>query len=546
MAAPSYTTDLVTIATGDLVVDSGTWDESTDAGWDTGGSMVDDQNLFYNNSECVSAQMTKDSNGSGATGPATIMYVHGSSFTIPTDGAVLLHHLWAAPPALNTLANGGVKILLGNGLGVFSAWNCSGNDFKPAPRGGWANYALNPAVGAADDVVGGGASSPYTTVGGAVGALQQARGNPHACNAVRYGRCKSLFLDGEIANPATFNGYALIDNATTNRWNLIDPLGGGAYDWQGLMSIGQVATLVYFEDSDVNINVLNTINVTSAFNRIEIHTATSTVIWTTINIKALGTVSKGEFEMIDNATVTFTSCSFTNMSTFIFLSNATLTRTKFKGCDQITHGGANFNICVFEGYEGTAGTAYLLYATANDTDGLLDNSSFTKGTAATHAIEFDATNTPLEITLRGIDFTGYNAVNGNNDSALYFPSTTKDYIVNLVGCTGDISYRVGTGGTVTIVNDPVTLTFNIEDEDGVAIQFARINIVRSDTKVELYQIETNASGVATQSHIYGGDLAIEGWVRQKDLVGDDYHPKDFSGTITNTGFLITIKLIKMI
>ena len=76
MAAPSYTTDLTTIATGDLNVDAGTWDESTDAGWDTGGAMVDDENLYYNNSECVSAQMTKNSNGTGAAGPATIMYEH--------------------------------------------------------------------------------------------------------------------------------------------------------------------------------------------------------------------------------------------------------------------------------------------------------------------------------------------------------------------------------------------------------------------------------------------------------------------------------------
>jgi hypothetical protein len=58
----------------------------------------------------------------------------------------------------------------------------------------------------------------------------------------------------------------------------------------------------------------------------------------------------------------------------------------------------------------------MTYAETVDPDGELDNCSFTKGTAATHAIEFDATNTPTTITLRGIDFSGYNAANGNNDS----------------------------------------------------------------------------------------------------------------------------------
>ena len=110
----------------------------------------------------------------------------------------------------------------------------------------------------------------------------------------------------------------------------------------------------------------------------------------------------------------------------------------------------------------------------------------------------------------------------------------------------DISYKVGTGGSVTIVADPVILSFTIQDENGVGLDNARINIVNGTTKAELYQIETNSSGIATQSHVYSGDLGIEGWVRQMDITGDDYHPKDFSGEITITGFSITIKLIKII
>ena len=462
MAAASYTTDLTTIATGDVNVDTGSWGESSDAGWDTGGAMVDDQNLYYNNSECVSAQLTKDSNGTGASGPATIMYVHGSTWVIPTDGAVLLHHLWAAPPALNTLANGGVKILLGNGLGVFSAWNCSGSDFKPAPKGGWTNYALNPAVGTADDVVGGGASSPYTTVGGAVGALAQARGNPHACNAVRYGRCTSIYTLGDLGNGyATFLGFGLIDSIITNKWNLLDPIDGG-YSHQGLMSLGLTATVVDFRDSNRNISIANTINVTAGFNAIEIHNASSNVEWIAINISALGTVSKGTFEMIDNATVNIDTCVFTDMSTFIFLSNAVLIATTFRRCDQITHGGADFEGCTFDSYEGTVDTAYLLYNVAVDPNGELDNCKFIKGTAATHAIEFGSTS-PATMTLTGCDFSGYNAVDGNNDSALYFPDTGADvaWTVNLSGCTGDITYKkVRAGDTVTLVADQITHTLS--------------------------------------------------------------------------------------
>ena len=212
MAVASYTTDLTTIATGDLVNDAGTWDESTDAGWDTAGSMVDDQNLYYNNTECVSAQYTKDGTGTGAAGPGTIMYLHPTTFTVPLDGAVLIHHLWAAPPALNLLVpptgEAGITMLLGNSLGDCDIWYMSGSDFAPAPRGGWANYAINPTV-TRDTLIGTGATSPYNTVGIGVAALAQARGNPQACNAIRYGRCESIFTDGDLANGyATFLGYS--------------------------------------------------------------------------------------------------------------------------------------------------------------------------------------------------------------------------------------------------------------------------------------------------------------------------------------------------
>jgi hypothetical protein len=35
--------------------------------------------------------------------------------------------------------------------------------------------------------------------------------------------------------------------------------------------------------------------------------------------------------------------------------------------------------------------------------------------------------------------------------------------VNLVGCTGNISYRVGTGGSVSLVSDPVTVGVTVYD-----------------------------------------------------------------------------------
>ena len=111
MAAPNYATDLTTQLQGNEATE--TWDESSNAAYDDGGSMVDDGNLYYINSECVSAQFTK-------AGIGSIIGALGATITVPTDGAILMHHLWAAPPALATLANGGTMMLIGDGLGAVS------------------------------------------------------------------------------------------------------------------------------------------------------------------------------------------------------------------------------------------------------------------------------------------------------------------------------------------------------------------------------------------------------------------------------------------
>ena len=65
------------------------------------------------------------------------------------------------------------------------------------------------------------------------------------------------------------------------------------------------------------------------------------------------------------------------------------------------------------------------------------------------------------MTLTGIDFSGYNAVDQNTDSALYFPDTGSDvtWTVNLSGCSGDITYyKARSGDTVSIVADQVSHT----------------------------------------------------------------------------------------
>ena len=476
MAVPSYTTDLTTVATGDLNVDAGTWDESSDAGWDTAGAMVDDQNLYYNNTECVSAQYTKDGSGSGTAGPGTIFYVHTAAFTIPADGAALIHHLWAAPPALNSIDNAtsaGINICAGSSLGDFYAWKASGSDFAPSPRGGWANYAINPAIGSPDHTVGT-APTTYSMIGVAVSATAQARGNPQACNAVRYGRCESIFTGGETANYATFDGYGAVDDSPTNRWNLLEPVGTSGFVQQGLMSLGTTGTVVDFRDSNKSISIKNTINVTAAFNAIEINNAASNVEWTAVSISALGTVSKGTFEVVANATVTLDACTFTDMNTFAFLSNSTILASIFRRCGLVTQGAATITGCTFDDATGTVALSVDVLGSVTDCQFNSDGTG--------HAVDLGSIAATTSVNWDNTE-SGYAATNGStgNETILVNVASGQTLTINVASGASTPTIKNDGTGTVVVSAGTATLTVTCKDQlTGAAIQGVAVTVRAKD------------------------------------------------------------------
>jgi len=481
MAAPSYTTDLTTLAIGSISVDAGTWDESSDAAWDDEGSMVDDGNLFYNGSKCVSAQFTKD-------GVGTIMYEHTSSITVPTDGAVLIHHLWAAPPALATLANGGVRVMVGNGFGDFYAWNASGNDAPPAPRGGWANYAINPAIASPGYTVGSPAT-PYDTFGIAVSATAQARGNPNACNAIRYGRCTSIYEFGDGGGYATFAGYAAIDNASSNRWNLLDPVKGG-YEHQGLMSLGTATNAVDFRDANVSISIADTINVTAPFNKIEVHNASSNIELAAISISALGTTSKGSFAAVDNATIAKNSCTFTDMDTFTYQSNSTIISTIHRRCGLITQGGATMTSGTVDKPSGSVG---LL---ASNLNAVTKYSFVSDGSG--HAVDLGTVSSNTSVTWDNSD-NGYTAASSGNETIVVSVDNGITLTINVAdGASTPSVYNTGTG-TVNVVSGLVNFSFSVVDENGTAMTGYEWRLYDDQSVSGEYGVELDGEEVATSS-----------------------------------------------
>lgn len=464
----TYGTDLVVLATGSDA-ESGTWTEFT--GWTSGGTPGSETENFIQNTQSFSQSL-----GNAVTGKSICFDAASDiSASIPSGDVVLMWAFFGAGTNLYTYASGGHRFGIGASVTNFDMWSISGDDRQPNPYGGWFNVAVDPTV-TADYTGGSGSGGAWRYFGSLIGdttlglRVKIAKGNPHAVDAMRMGR-------GEIyctGTGATFTLMAADNDAIANRWGLLRDTGGGTFLWKGLMSLGQSGTSATFSDSNKTIVIDDTAKVTATFNKIEIRHASSSITWTNITITARGTVSPGQFEMIENAaTVALTGCSFNNMDTFIFLSNAVVTACNFIGCGIITTGNNDMATSIISGFEGTVDTSALIWNDAADPNGKLDDMIFTKGTAATHAIEFGLSS-PTTITINNIVFNSYGA-DATTSAAIYFARTTGTVTVNY---SGTVPTFKTAGATIDLVAT-VDVDVHVEDADQTDIQYAQVYISKN-------------------------------------------------------------------
>jgi len=475
MTAPLYETDLGTF---NLAENSGTVEELTGTTvlYNTGGTPINnDTDDIIQGSYHASAAAKQ---AAGAV--ASIAFDYGSGVTIPTDGAFLVWHKFDAGGLLDFYTNGGVRICVGSSLTAFKAWKIAGKDVTPFPYGGWKNYAVNPTISA--DYTEGSPSATLQHVGMAImlTAAGPSKGNPHKVDAVRFGRCEARIRYGAEADGyATFGGYAAVNDANDgtsgyNRWGLIQAVAGG-YLWKGLMTLGYT-NAVDFRDQNTNIFIDDTRKVTAGFNKIDIRQASSRVDWTGINFICTNpatTASKGSLEVVDDADVNITSCSFVDMDTLIFLGNSTILTSIFRRCGLITQNGAVFNGCTFDQPSGAVG---LLSDDLND----IDNTTFVSdGTG--HAIELTSAHAGTSKTLTNVYFSGYGA-DGTANAAIY---NNSGGAVTITISGGDSPTVLnGSGASTTIVTSARTIKVIAQKADGTKVYQAGV----------LLRVSADASG----------------------------------------------------
>ena len=512
MAVATYGTDLQTVNLAEATTD---WSEMT--GRTSGGAPTQEDRAYLQGSYAIS-----QSTGVATARTAGLQYDYLSNIGWTSGFVFLVWQYWQAPKAIGTWADGGMRLAVGSSAGNVKLWNTQGNDYGRSPYGGWANVAVDPTY-AYDEIIGTPVDGNYRIFCSAPYLLLAvSKGNPHCVDAIRYGRGQLKVEYGEAANYGTFAGMATANDADAARWGLFS-YQLGSYLWKGLISLGTIDNAVDFRDTNRNIVIDDTPRTYVAFNKIEIRQGTSKVYWTNIAFTALGTLSKGQFAMIDNADVQLNSCQFTDMNTFTFLSNAQVISCIWLRCNTITAPGILLTNSKVLTPTVAADTSAIVWDVNVNLDGKIDGMTFSKGTNAHHAIELGL-NSPTTMTLRGITFTGFNAANAQNDSVLHIKRTTGTVTISCVGCTGTVTYK-SAGATVSI-SQGVELSVHVQDAISMAsISGAAVMIKAAAGGPKPYQASvsiTRVGSTATVTHTAHG-LATNDYVIIEGCTQGEYN-----------------------
>ena len=469
------------------------------------------------------------------------------SWTASSNWAFLVWQKFDAGTDIDTWANGGMRIGIGSSAGNMDFFNALGSNFGAYPSGGWQNTAIDPEV--TPDATEGTPTGAYQIIGSMPNMLAKiTKGSPHVVDAIRYGRC-----DIEVIGTAgTFTELAAWDNTATRRLGLFYPQ-AGSFLYKGLLSLGTTAASLAFSDANKSIRIDDTPRVLAGFNKIEINNSGSSITWNTINIAGVQTsitgsapVSKGDFEVVDNATVSLISCTFVDMGTFTFNDGTnpnTITDCIFRRCETITQGGATFDGCLI-----TQSTSSIAM-TVDDLAVITDCNFVSDGTG--HAIDLGTIAATQTLNWNN-DASGYAATDGStgNETLLVNVASGQTLTINVgSGYSTPTVYNTGTG-TVNVVSGQVTLTVTVKDiNTGFVIQGARVYVVAdsggalAQGTVIIDKDLTDVNGQVSDTRSYSGNQPITGVVRYSTNT-PFYKTAPVSGTISSaSGLNITVQMI---
>jgi len=537
-------------------------DAENNTGWDA--TYPDFQGFQREDTTCLGGQ--------ASAGPADVYYnltsVDLSGSTI--HGWILL---WNNP---DTLANGGFGIQVGDGTNR-AGFPTAGSDrsafAKNAVGWGLANLSVPDKDDAAAINLAGITASiddtAITQIGYYLNATGKALGNTenafwdilwyysHAGYAIE-------ITAGTSGSPATFNDLADWDASTaaSRAVGVLFEMAANVFEQYAPIQIGDDGTgSSYFSSSNQEVIFADILNINN--HKLAVvgnSTGTNEAYFTTVTFRNTsaevtptltfngGNINNLEFDgcIFLDITPTFSSaadatghsvsgcvfdgCGATDTGDVVFTNNT------FSNSAQVTHNGNDMSDSKVLLSTVAAGIGALLYNETADPDGEMDNMTFSQGTNAHSAIEFGASVT-ANITLRGIDFTGFGSTDDINGAMFKFLATSGSLNLNLVGCTTDGAFSVddSAGITVTVVINPVTEKVNVKNTSGTNIQNARVFVETAeiDAAGEIYEAAvtslTQSVGTATCT-----TTAVHGLVTGDKVVIRGAQPDGYNKVATTT------------
>lgn len=200
------------------------------------------------------------------------------------------------------------------------------------------------------------------------------------------------------------------------------------------------------------------------------------------------------------------ACNIDRATSITLDTACTFTNNKVTNSGLVTAGEADLSGSSFLLSTAVADDAAVLWdetLSAPEVISELDNTTFEQGTAAHHAITF-GTGVDEDITLTGIEFTGFDSTADADGATLEFLATTGAITVTLSGCTvggaaassSNVGVDDAAGVVVTISTDVVGTFTGLQNN-------SEVRVYTAGTSTELAGIE-NSSGGTFAATIAGG------------------------------------------
>lgn len=516
--------------------------ESAESGWTPSGNWTQYSGFNRQGANCF---------GCGVSNTTYSCYKTVSPF----DMSAAAIYVWVfAAGNMDTLANGGIGIVLGDGTNR-RAYYVGGGDQSKFQIGAWSCFMVdgaNPPASYNQEL---GSAAPnfaaITQAGVRFKTLSKSLGGADNCfiDYMHWGTGIRI-EGGTTGDRGTFAEIAAADKAKTGAWGIVREVQPGLFEVQGALTFGDNGTAdSYFEDEDAIVMFADNGASDGLYDFILSGNSTGTNLFKLGEIVGSGDIAKGRngCTIVSSGPSVAVDLNDANMDEvdiyggvfrglgLIELSAATgddFIGNVVDNCGQVTANQCRIRACSFNGYTPDGDAALLWNDTIN-----IKNCTFVNNADPTndpHAIEHPDQGS---YNYYGMRFSG-------NDYDIYYtaPASSGVLTINADAESDPGTYEIlnPTGNSVSIVNT-VTLTIRCRDKNNDPVGNVSCAVYKLSDDTELMNEDSNAvTGDADQSYNYLGDIDIYWRVRESPVAGNRYRPKSGLGGIKSTGLDVTV------